>query len=99
MLFAAGTPLQNDLKELWALLNFLMPQLFDSGGDFEEWFNPMSGNGPWNAGVLNVQVDVNMFDFGHRRRSRFGRDFVDDQSVTPSFASLHAQKAQRPGHE
>jgi len=25
-----GTPLQNNLKELWALLNFLMPGLFDS---------------------------------------------------------------------
>ena len=25
-----GTPLQNNLKELWALLNFLMPKLFDS---------------------------------------------------------------------
>ena len=25
-----GTPLQNNLKELWALLNFLMPRLFDS---------------------------------------------------------------------
>lgn len=39
---AAGTPLQNDIKELWALLNFLMPRLFDSGGDFKEWFAPDS---------------------------------------------------------
>lgn len=33
----AGTPLQNRLEELWALLNFLMPSLFNSGEDFQEW--------------------------------------------------------------
>jgi hypothetical protein len=34
-----GTPLQNDLKELWALLNFLLPTIFDSSTNFETWFN------------------------------------------------------------
>ncbi len=33
-----GTPLQNNLKELWALLNFLMPRLFDSAEEFKELF-------------------------------------------------------------
>jgi SNF2 family DNA or RNA helicase len=33
-----GTPLQNNLRELWALLNFLMPKLFDSASDFEGLF-------------------------------------------------------------
>lgn len=33
-----GTPLQNKLEELWALLNFLMPTLFDSSDDFMSWF-------------------------------------------------------------
>jgi SWI/SNF-related matrix-associated actin-dependent regulator of chromatin subfamily A member 5 len=33
-----GTPLQNNLKELWALLNFLMPCLFDSSQEFEDLF-------------------------------------------------------------
>eukprot|EP00049_Salpingoeca_infusionum_P001466 m.48497 g.48497 ORF g.48497 m.48497 type:complete len:1661 (+) comp11045_c2_seq1:99-5081(+) len=31
-----GTPLQNDLKELWALLSFIMPQKFPSLPDFIE---------------------------------------------------------------
>lgn len=35
---ASGTPLQNSLAELWSLLNFLLPSLFDSSDDFEEWF-------------------------------------------------------------
>lgn len=33
-----GTPLQNNLNELWSLLNFLMPQTFASAEDFEKWF-------------------------------------------------------------
>lgn len=33
-----GTPLQNNLQELWALLNFLMPRLFDNPAEFEELF-------------------------------------------------------------
>jgi SWI/SNF-related matrix-associated actin-dependent regulator of chromatin subfamily A member 5 len=38
-LLLTGTPLQNDIGELWALLNFLMPALFQSKDDFEEWFD------------------------------------------------------------
>lgn len=34
----AGTPLQNNLTELWALLNLLMPSLFNSVEDFDNWF-------------------------------------------------------------
>ena len=34
-----GTPLQNNLKELWSLLNFLMPQIFTDWEKFEAWFD------------------------------------------------------------
>jgi len=34
-----GTPLQNNLHELWALLNFLLPDVFASAEQFDEWFN------------------------------------------------------------
>ncbi|XP_038660605.1 probable global transcription activator SNF2L2 isoform X4 [Scyliorhinus canicula] len=34
-----GTPLQNKLPELWALLNFLLPTIFKSCNTFEQWFN------------------------------------------------------------
>ncbi|EDO48116.1 predicted protein [Nematostella vectensis] len=34
-----GTPLQNRLPELWALLNFLLPTIFKSVSTFEQWFN------------------------------------------------------------
>ncbi|KAK2155795.1 hypothetical protein LSH36_231g03027 [Paralvinella palmiformis] len=38
-LLLTGTPLQNDLSELWSLLNFLLPEIFDDLGSFEAWFD------------------------------------------------------------
>ncbi|XP_061836394.1 probable global transcription activator SNF2L2 isoform X2 [Nerophis lumbriciformis] len=38
-LLLTGTPLQNKLPELWALLNFLLPTIFKSCTTFEQWFN------------------------------------------------------------
>ncbi|KAF0758098.1 hypothetical protein AaE_004047, partial [Aphanomyces astaci] len=38
-LLLTGTPLQNNLHELWALLNFLLPDVFSSSEQFDEWFN------------------------------------------------------------
>ncbi|KYK71393.1 SWI2/SNF2 ISWI-like (AT hook), partial [Toxoplasma gondii TgCatPRC2] len=38
-LLITGTPLQNNLRELWALLNFIMPQLFDVTLDFAALFD------------------------------------------------------------
>jgi SWI/SNF-related matrix-associated actin-dependent regulator of chromatin subfamily A member 5 len=37
-LLITGTPLQNNLHELWALLNFLLPEVFSSAEKFDEWF-------------------------------------------------------------
>ncbi|KAK7355740.1 hypothetical protein VNO80_15001 [Phaseolus coccineus] len=34
-----GTPLQNNLAELWSLLNFILPDIFASLEEFESWFN------------------------------------------------------------
>ena len=34
-----GTPLQNNLMELWSLMHFLMPRIFESHDEFKEWFN------------------------------------------------------------
>ncbi|XP_047950940.1 ISWI chromatin-remodeling complex ATPase CHR11 isoform X1 [Salvia hispanica] len=37
-LLITGTPLQNNLHELWALLNFLLPEIFSSAETFDKWF-------------------------------------------------------------
>ncbi|KAK3323807.1 SNF2 family N-terminal domain-containing protein [Cercophora scortea] len=38
-LLITGTPLQNNLKELWSLLNFLLPKIFRDWEAFESWFD------------------------------------------------------------
>ncbi len=49
----SGTPLQNDLMELWSLMHFLMPQIFASHAQFKDWFNnPL-------VGMVEGQHEVN----------------------------------------
>ena len=52
----AGTPLQNNLSELWSLLNFLLPDVFSNLASFESWFD-FSGVGEesGNAEILAQQ--------------------------------------------
>ena len=40
-----GTPLQNNLSELWSLLNYLLPDIFSNLADFESWFDIAGGRG------------------------------------------------------
>eukprot|EP00547_Thalassionema_nitzschioides_P003190 CAMPEP_0194214352 /NCGR_PEP_ID=MMETSP0156-20130528/15501_1 /TAXON_ID=33649 /ORGANISM="Thalassionema nitzschioides, Strain L26-B" /LENGTH=1063 /DNA_ID=CAMNT_0038942583 /DNA_START=94 /DNA_END=3285 /DNA_ORIENTATION=+ len=44
-----GTPLQNNLHELWALLNFLMPDIFGDADQFDEWFSLKDDQGQENV--------------------------------------------------
>ena len=43
-LLITGTPLQNNLHELWALLNFLLPDIFNTSEDFDEWLDVAPGD-------------------------------------------------------
>eukprot|EP01135_Chromosphaera_perkinsii_P003614 Nk52_evm23s249 gene=Nk52_evmTU23s249 len=43
-LLLTGTPLQNNIPELWSLLNFLLPSIFHSVTNFEAWFNAPFAN-------------------------------------------------------
>ncbi|KAF8590398.1 hypothetical protein K439DRAFT_1330028, partial [Ramaria rubella] len=38
-LILTGTPLHNNLAELWSLLNFILPDIFTDLDSFQEWFN------------------------------------------------------------
>lgn len=57
-LLLTGTPIQNNMAELWALLHFIMPTLFDSHNEFAEWFSKdieehAAGSGSLNEFQLN----------------------------------------------
>jgi hypothetical protein len=49
---------QNDLRELWALLNFIMPDVFDSSETFDEWFNLGQGGGGNGHDVPLIRVMI-----------------------------------------
>ncbi|GJX30809.1 DNA helicase INO80 isoform X3 [Tanacetum coccineum] len=52
-LLLTGTPVQNNMAELWALLHFIMPTLFDSHEQFSEWFSKGIENHAEHGGTLN----------------------------------------------
>ena len=56
-LLLTGTPLQNNLMELWSLMHFLMPHIFRSRKEFSYWFsNPLSGMVEGNRGINNELI-------------------------------------------
>ncbi|KAI9487898.1 MAG: SNF2 family N-terminal domain-containing protein [Benjaminiella poitrasii] len=58
-LILTGTPLQNNLPELWALLNFILPKIFKSVKSFEEWFNtPFNNQGVADKIGLNEEEQL-----------------------------------------
>ncbi|KAG0597031.1 hypothetical protein M758_UG305700 [Ceratodon purpureus] len=52
-LLLTGTPIQNSMAELWALLHFIMPTLFDSHEQFNEWFSKGIEGHAEHGGILN----------------------------------------------
>lgn len=52
-LLLTGTPIQNSMQELWALLHFIMPTLFDSHEEFSEWFSRDIESHAQDKGSLN----------------------------------------------
>ncbi|KAK8007518.1 hypothetical protein PG989_001508 [Apiospora arundinis] len=58
-LILTGTPLQNNLGELWAMLNFVLPNIFKSVKTFDEWFNtPFANTGSQDKMELNEEEQI-----------------------------------------
>lgn len=53
-LLLTGTPLQNSLSELWSLLNFLQPDVFDDFDLFEQWCGIGGGSGGPGSTVVQA---------------------------------------------
>ncbi|KAM0347147.1 hypothetical protein ACHAPU_005087 [Fusarium lateritium] len=58
-LILTGTPLQNNLSELWAMLNFVLPNIFKSSTTFDEWFNtPFANTGSQDKMELTEEEQI-----------------------------------------
>ncbi|KAK4689103.1 ATP-dependent DNA helicase, partial [Tremellales sp. Uapishka_1] len=57
-LILTGTPLHNNLAELWSLLNFILPDIFDDLDSFQQWFNFDDMHTAGDSGLLNKQSVV-----------------------------------------
>ena len=100
-LLLTGTPLQNKLPELWALLNFLLPTIFKSCSTFEQWFNApfaMTGEkvGKWPATWWKGAGRGAMV-FGHKQLQGLSELTVLAQPASPGGCGLSAHRNQ-PGH-
>lgn len=65
-----GTPLQNNLSELWALLNFLLPSIFSSCDEFKKWFDkPFSKMHPLtNKAIQQKTKEEAFFDLNEEEQ-------------------------------
>uniref|UniRef100_A0A182M8U9 Helicase ATP-binding domain-containing protein n=1 Tax=Anopheles culicifacies TaxID=139723 RepID=A0A182M8U9_9DIPT len=55
MVLLTGTPVHNDLHELWALLNLLMPLFFSSAENFDSWFTVENCLDPQNEQTIRLK--------------------------------------------
>lgn len=60
-LLITGTPLQNNLHELWALLNFLLPDVFGDSEVFDEWFEQNNNEEDQEVVVQQLHTVLNPF--------------------------------------
>lgn len=104
-LLLTGTPLQNNLTELWALLNFLLPKIFSSAEDFENWFNEpfskMSGVEDDGSQKLNEEEQMLIIHRLHivlrpfllrREKAEVLKDLPDKQEFVVRVELSHWQR-------
>lgn len=68
-LLLTGTPLQNNLAELWSLLNFILPNIFADFEIFNKWFNfedmDLQSNSSKLNRVINDELEKNLISNLH----------------------------------
>jgi ATP-dependent DNA helicase len=89
-LLLTGTPLQNNLTELWSLLNFILPSIFHSVDEFSDWFNkPFEVNEDNIGNVLSKNKNKGK---NKRKRNVITKDLssmLTDEEKSAIVKSLH----------
>ncbi|KII93253.1 hypothetical protein PLICRDRAFT_99487 [Plicaturopsis crispa FD-325 SS-3] len=96
-LLLTGTPIQNSMQELWALLHFIMPSLFDSHDEFNEWFSKDIENAAENKGSkLNEhqlrRLHMILKPFMLRRVKRHVQNELSDKIEKDVYVDLSARQ-------
>ncbi|EPQ60689.1 hypothetical protein GLOTRDRAFT_68543 [Gloeophyllum trabeum ATCC 11539] len=96
-LLLTGTPIQNNMQELWALLHFIMPSLFDSHDEFNEWFSKDIENAAENKGSkLNEhqlrRLHMILKPFMLRRVKRHVQNELSDKIEKDIYVDLSARQ-------
>lgn len=95
-LLLTGTPVQNSMQELWALLHFIMPSLFDSHDEFSEWFSKDIENHAENKGTLNEhqlrRLHMILKPFMLRRIKRNVQNELGDKIEIDVYCDLSARQ-------
>ncbi|KIP12607.1 hypothetical protein PHLGIDRAFT_98060 [Phlebiopsis gigantea 11061_1 CR5-6] len=96
-LLLTGTPIQNSMQELWALLHFIMPSLFDSHDEFNEWFSKDIENAAENKGSrLNEhqlrRLHMILKPFMLRRVKRHVQNELSDKIEKDIYVELSARQ-------
>jgi len=110
-LILTGTPLQNNLPELWALLNFVLPTIFKSVKSFDEWFNtPFANTGGQDKMDLTEEEQILVIRRLHkvlrpfllrRLKKDVEKDLPEKQErvIKCNFSSLQAKLYRQLGQQ
>lgn len=83
-----GTPIQNNMQELWSLLHFIMPTLFDSLSEFSEWF--LTDNGIDKTQVSKLHTILKPFML--RRHKDDIKDEIGNKEIINVYCELSARQ-------
>ncbi|CAG8453857.1 9609_t:CDS:10 [Ambispora leptoticha] len=77
-LLLTGTPLQNNLGELWSLLNFLLPDIFDDWDTFQKWYH--------RCGLCAIR---DAFDFSALNEKNGEKKILEEEEQHLLITNLH----------